>query len=85
MAVLQIAGLSDEPLHRLLRVDGRGGEQLGHERHLLLCLDEFERLEASIREQRLPGELMDEIRHIIQHHPRIVLLFAGRTARTSST
>ena len=50
---------------------------LAHEKHLLLCLDEFERLDASIREGHLPKELMDEIRHIIQHHPRLVLLFAG--------
>jgi hypothetical protein len=50
---------------------------LTHERHLLLCLDEFERLDATIREGTLPQGLMDEIRHIIQHHPRIVLLFAG--------
>jgi len=52
-------------------------ERLGDGRYLLLCLDEFERLERSIQEGRLPGELMDQIRHIIQHHPRIVLLFAG--------
>jgi hypothetical protein len=51
--------------------------RLGGERYLLLCLDEFERLEASIQEGRLPPELLDEIRHLIQHHPRIVLLFAG--------
>ena len=50
---------------------------LAHNKHLLLCLDEFERLDATIREGGLPKELMDEIRHIIQHHPRIVLLFAG--------
>ncbi len=50
---------------------------LAHEKHLLLCLDEFERLDATIREGRLPKELMDEIRHIIQHHSPIVLLFAG--------
>jgi hypothetical protein len=50
---------------------------LGPERHLLLCLDEFERIETSIREGRLPQELLDQFRHIIQHHARIVLLFAG--------
>ena len=52
-------------------------EGLGEGRYLLLCLDEFERLEASIREGKLPSELMDQIRHVIQHHPRIVLVFAG--------
>ena len=50
---------------------------LGDRRYLLLCLDEFERLEKSIREGKLPEELMDEIRHMIQHHARVVLLFAG--------
>ena len=52
-------------------------EQLGEGRYLLLCLDEFERLERSIQEGKLPVELMDQIRHIIQHHSRVVLLFAG--------
>ncbi len=47
------------------------------ERHLLLCFDEFERLEQSIKDGRLPRELLDEFRHLIQHHARIVLLFAG--------
>ncbi|MFB3883338.1 MAG: hypothetical protein ACE149_18885 [Armatimonadota bacterium] len=51
--------------------------ELGSKRYLLLCLDEFERLETSIREGKLPIELMDQIRHLIQHHPQVVLLFAG--------
>jgi hypothetical protein len=50
---------------------------LGGERYLLLCLDEFERLEASIQEGRLPHELMDDLRHIVQHHPHIVVVLAG--------
>ena len=50
---------------------------LESERQLLLCLDEFERLEASIREGRLPKEIMDQLRHIIQHHPRVVVLVSG--------
>jgi hypothetical protein len=50
---------------------------LGDKRYLLLCLDEFERLERSIREGKLPEELMDQIRHMIQHNARVVLLFAG--------
>jgi len=51
--------------------------ELGSKRYLLLCLDEFERLETSIREGKLPIELMDQIRHMIQHHRQVVLLFAG--------
>jgi hypothetical protein len=52
-------------------------ERLGEGRYLLLCLDEFERLEGSIQEGKLPAELMDQIRHVIQHHARVVMLFAG--------
>ena len=70
-------GLADAPFgafsHWLEEVEGK----LGPDRYLVLCLDEFERLERSIQDGRLPSELMDEIRHIIQHHPRVVLLFAG--------
>jgi uncharacterized protein len=77
VAGLEIANLGENPFTAFSEWMEEVGQQLGPERHLLLCLDEFERLEASIREQRLPSELMDEIRHIIQHHPRIVLLFAG--------
>ncbi len=47
------------------------------DRHLLLCLDEFERLDQSIQEGQLPRALLDEFRHLIQHHPRLVLLLAG--------
>ena len=52
-------------------------KELGSKRYLLFCLDEFERLETSIREGKLPIELLDQIRHMIQHHPQVVLLFAG--------
>jgi len=47
------------------------------DQHLLLCLDEFERLDQSIREGKLPAALLDEFRHIIQHHARVVVLLAG--------
>ncbi len=50
---------------------------LAEVRYLLLCLDEYERLEQSIIEGRLSPDLMDEMRHIIQHHPAIPLLFSG--------
>jgi len=57
----------------LAQVEGK----LGAEHYLLLCLDEYERLEVSILEKELPRLLLDQIRHIIQHHPRIVVLLAG--------
>lgn len=45
---------------------------------VLLCLDEFERLE----EKRLAGEgwvgdLLDELRHLMQHRRRFVVMFTG--------
>ena len=74
---LPAAGLGPNPFTAFSGWLAEVEMNLAHERHLLLCLDEFERLDATIREGRLPKELMDEIRHIIQHHPPIVLLFAG--------
>ena len=46
---------------------------------VLLCLDEFERLE----EKRVAeggawvGDLLDELRHLMQHKPRFVVMFTG--------
>jgi hypothetical protein len=74
---LSTADLSENPFSAFASWMENVEDRLGPDRHLLLCLDEFERLETSIREGRLPHELMDQIRHIIQHHARIVLLFAG--------
>jgi hypothetical protein len=74
---LPVSDLGENPFTAFSEWLERVETALAHEKHLLLCLDEFERLDATIREGHLPKELMDEIRHIIQHHPRIVLLFAG--------
>ena len=52
-------------------------QQLGEERYLLLCLDEYERLEESVLREELPADVLDEMRHIIQHHQRIVIVLAG--------
>lgn len=77
MPSLSAADLAENPFSVFAAWIENVEERLGSQRHLLLCLDEFERLEASIREGRLPQELLDQFRHIIQHHARIVLLFAG--------
>ena len=69
--------LASSPFSVFARWTKEVERKLGRDHYLLLCLDEFERLEGSIREGKLPVELMDQIRHIIQHHAQIVLLFAG--------
>jgi hypothetical protein len=69
--------LASSPFSVFARWTKEVERKLGSDHYLLLCLDEFERLEGSIREGKLPVELMDQIRHIIQHHAQIVLLFAG--------
>lgn len=77
MPPLAAADLAENPFSVFATWVASVEERLGPRRHLLLCLDEFERIETSIREGRLPQELLDQFRHIIQHHARIVLLFAG--------
>jgi uncharacterized protein len=74
---LPLEGLASSPFAAFAGWIKEVEERLGPGRQLLLCLDEFERLETSIREGRLPAELLDQFRHIIQHHPRVILLFAG--------
>ncbi len=74
---LRPADMGDSPFAAFAAWGEEAERRLSGGRYLLFCLDEFERLEVSIREGRLPLELLDEIRHLIQHHPRIVLLFAG--------
>jgi hypothetical protein len=44
---------------------------------LLLCLDEFEKLEEAMREQRLDGRILDLLRTIIQHRQQIAVLLSG--------
>jgi AAA+ ATPase superfamily predicted ATPase len=46
-------------------------------RQLLLCLDEFEKLEESIAEGRIDGRFLSLLRNIIQHHSRIIVLLSG--------
>lgn len=44
---------------------------------LLLCLDEFEKLEAGIAAGRFDLRLLDMLRNIVQHRQRIAVLLAG--------
>jgi len=44
---------------------------------LVICLDEFERIEELIRAGRIPADFLGYLRDIIQMDPRIALAFAG--------
>jgi hypothetical protein len=43
---------------------------------ILLCLDEYERLQQTL-DDGWGGKVLDELRHILQHHPRFILMFSG--------
>jgi hypothetical protein len=43
---------------------------------VLLCLDEYERLQATL-DARWGGSFLDALRHTLQHRPRVVLMFTG--------
>jgi hypothetical protein len=45
----------------------------------LLCLDEYERLQSAL-DAGWGADFLDQVRHILQHRPRIVVMFTG--ART---
>jgi uncharacterized protein len=42
----------------------------------LLCLDEYERLQATLK-AGWGGSFLDALRHTLQHRPRVVLMFTG--------
>lgn len=42
----------------------------------LLCLDEYERLQRAL-DAGWGGDFLDALRHVLQHRPRLVLLFSG--------
>jgi hypothetical protein len=44
---------------------------------LLLCLDEYEKLEEAMQAQRLDGRILDLLRTIIQNRQHIALLLSG--------
>lgn len=44
---------------------------------LLLSLDEFERIDVKIKEGVFSSDILKFLRNIMQHHPRILLLFTG--------
>ncbi len=43
---------------------------------VLLCLDEYERLQSAL-DAGWGTQVLDALRHLLQHHPRIVLMFTG--------
>lgn len=48
-----------------------------HDKFVLLCLDEYESIEKSIDSGAFTTDILDEIRSIIQHRKRFVIIFAG--------
>ena len=46
------------------------------EMRVLLCLDKYERLQVTL-DAGWGGDLLDTLRHILQHRPRFVLMFTG--------
>jgi hypothetical protein len=54
-----------------------GAERALGGRQLLLCLDEFEKLEEALATGRVDGRFLSLLRNIIQHHDRIVVLLSG--------
>jgi hypothetical protein len=46
-------------------------------RHVLLMLDEFEELEASVRRGDLDASIFGFLRHIIQHYENLSVIFCG--------
>jgi hypothetical protein len=46
-------------------------------RWILLCLDEYERLEEMLEEGRIDRRVFHFLRHLIQHHPRLTVLLSG--------
>ena len=51
-------------------------EKIGEEVQVLLCLDEYERIEGLYNLDWVP-QLLDHLRHTIQNRPRIRLMFTG--------
>jgi AAA+ ATPase superfamily predicted ATPase len=47
------------------------------ERWLLLCLDEYERLQEMLDDGRIDRRIFGYLRHLIQHHPQITILLSG--------
>lgn len=54
-----------------------GTERALGERQLLLCLDEFERLEEGLAVGRIDDRFLSMLRNIIQHHQSIIVLLSG--------
>ncbi|MFQ6014916.1 MAG: ATP-binding protein, partial [Anaerolineae bacterium] len=52
-------------------------EQSIGQRLIMLNLDEFERLEEMTQEGRLDQRIFNWLRGLIQHHPKLVVLFSG--------
>ncbi len=48
-----------------------------YEKQVMLTFDEYERMEAGIREGRVTEEIFNQLRHFVQHRRQLILLFSG--------
>jgi AAA+ ATPase superfamily predicted ATPase len=60
-----------EYLDKVEEVLRRGGKQA------LITFDEYERMEAGIEDSRITTEVLNQLRHLVQHRRSLVLLFSG--------
>jgi uncharacterized protein len=61
----------DDYLDRVENLSRRIGKQL------LLTFDEYERMEEGVRTGSITREVFNQLRHIVQHRERLVVLFSG--------
>jgi len=61
----------DDYLDRIEAISRRAGKQI------LLTFDEYERMEEGIKAASITREVFNQIRHVVQHRERIVVLFSG--------
>jgi len=61
----------DNYLDRIEDLSRRIGKQI------LLTFDEYERMEEGVRTGSITREVFNQLRHLVQHRERLVVLFSG--------
>ncbi|MEK7833508.1 MAG: hypothetical protein AAB401_20625, partial [Acidobacteriota bacterium] len=81
VAVLTQPQKSEFEQHAFTRLDEFLDELEAHSRRInkqiLLTFDEYERLEEGIRDGKLTRAVLNQIRAIVQHRERLIVLFSG--------
>lgn len=73
---LTAAALDHEPFSAFDEWLDAVEQQIPERMRVLLCLDEYERLQATLI-AGWGGKFLDALRHTLQHRPRVVLMFTG--------